>query len=304
MPEVGRPLDSVAAGTSAAGATTGPLLAWVGGEVRPAAEASVSVLDHGFTVGDGVFTTLRTHLGGRPFALDRHLARLRQSAGLVGMWIDTTDDDLRSACDDLLGAWRAAGGSDVGTGEARIRITATSGVGPLGAVRPTSPTTVVLLAGSLPAIEGPAGVVTVPWRRNEHAPTAGAKTTSYADEVVALTQARSLGADDALMGNTSGDVCETTGANVFLVVDDELLTPPLTSGCLPGVVRDLVLEAGCGEEADLPLDVLPDVTEMFLTSTVRGVQAVASLDGRPLRTTRHTTDVQAAFTELLANGVD
>ena len=96
-----------------------------------------------------------------------------------------------------------------------------------------------------------AKVVVVPWTRNERAATAGLKTTSYADNVVALAHAKARGATEALLMNTAGLLCEGTGSNVFVVLDGELVTPPLSSGCLAGVTRALVIEWTGAVERDV-----------------------------------------------------
>src|SRR5690606_28034602 len=125
--------------------------------------------------------------------------------------------------------------------------------------------------------------VTVPWPRNDRSPLAGVKTTSYAENVVALAEARKVGATEALMANTRGNLCEGTGSNVFLATGDRLLTPPLMAGCLAGVTRALVLELlPEADEDDLPLAALAEADEVLLTSTTRGVQPLRALDGRAL----------------------
>jgi branched-chain amino acid aminotransferase len=111
---------------------------------------------------------------------------------------------------------------------------------------------------------------------------AGAKTTSYAENVVALGYARERGAAEALFANTVGNLCEGTGSNVFVALDGELVTPPLTAGCLAGVTRELVLEWCGARAADVPLARLAEVSEVFLTSSTRDVQAVRAVDGRVL----------------------
>jgi branched-chain amino acid aminotransferase len=260
-------------------------LVWLDGKVLTGAEATVSVLDHGFTVGDGVFETLKV-VHGTPFALDRHLLRLRASADGLGL-AAPADDDVRAACAGVLAAWSTRAtdrGDDWPDGAcARLRITLTSGTGPAGSGRGTRrPTLVVTMAPLVPA-EPATTVVTVPWRRNEHAATVGVKTTSYADNVMALAAAQAAGATEALMANTAGNLCEGTGSNVFVVIDNQLLTPPLSSGCLAGVTRALVLESGCGVvQRDIAFDALGDASEIFLTSTTRDVQAVTAVDGRLL----------------------
>lgn len=111
------------------------------------------------------------------------------------------------------------------------------------------------------------------------------KTTSYAENVVALARAAELGATEAVFANTVGSLCEGTGSNVFYVLDGELRTPSLASGCLAGITRALVLEWYGAREVDEPVAVLERAEEVFLTSTTRDVQAVDALRwvGEPMR---------------------
>jgi branched-chain amino acid aminotransferase len=126
-------------------------------------------------------------------------------------------------------------------------------------------------------------VVSVPWRRNEHGATSGLKTTSYAENVIALAEARQHGATEAIFANTVGDLCEGTGSNVFYVLDGALKTPTLSSGPLAGITRALVLEWFGAEETDEPLaEVEEYATEVFLTSSLRDVQAVTEWGTRTL----------------------
>ena len=124
--------------------------------------------------------------------------------------------------------------------------------------------------------------VRVPWPRNERGAVAGLKTTSYAENVVALAYARERGATEAIMGNTLGNVCEGTGSNVCYVIDGEARTPTLESGCLAGVTRALVVKWSGVREVDEPLSVLDEAEEIFLVSTTRDVQPVSRLDEREL----------------------
>jgi branched-chain amino acid aminotransferase len=124
--------------------------------------------------------------------------------------------------------------------------------------------------------------VTVPWVRNERSPVAGLKTTSYAENVVALAYAKQRGASEALFANTQGQLCEGTGSNVFVVVEGRVLTPTLASGCLAGVTRALLMEWCDVVEFDLPVDVLISADEVFLTSSTRDVQPVHRVDDRVL----------------------
>ena len=122
-------------------------------------------------------------------------------------------------------------------------------------------------------------VVTVPWPRNERSALAGLKTTSYAENVLALSYARDRGGGEAIFGNTVGNLCEGTGTNVFVMVGGRLITPPLSSGCLAGVTRGLVIEWVGADEEDLPIGALAAAEEAFQTGTTRDVQPIRSVDG-------------------------
>ena len=121
-------------------------------------------------------------------------------------------------------------------------------------------------------------VVTVPWPRNERGALAGLKTTSYAENVRALAYAEERGATEAVFANLAGNLCEGTGTNVFYVVDGELRTPTLGSGCLAGVTRALVLDWCGAVEVDEPIEVVERASEVFLASTTRDVQGVSRWD--------------------------
>lgn len=258
-------------------ARPGPLV-WVDGQVLDAQHARVPALDHGLTVGDGVFETLKVS-DGAPFALRRHLARLDRSA--AGMGLPRVDHALvHQAVADLLGARHLPLG--------RLRITWTAGDGPLGSDRPVGAGRLVLAADLAAPPSAAARAVRAPWPRNERAATAGLKTTSYAENVLALAYARRHGADEALLGNTVGELCEGTGSNVLVEVDGALVTPPLSSGALAGVTRALLLQWAGQEgvrvvEGTLPLSVLDSTPTVLLTSSLRDVQPLAAVDGRVLR---------------------
>nr|WP_297422364.1 aminotransferase class IV [uncultured Actinotalea sp.] len=295
----------VAAGR--AGAGTDGLVVWADGRLLAAGERVLSPVDHGLTVGDGVFETCGV-AGGRAYALTRHLERLRVSARGLGL-PDPDEDLLRGAVAEVLAHAPAAG---------RLRITVTAGLGPLGSGRtPGEPQTVVVVAGPGGAVPPvPARVVRVPWVRNERSAVAGLKTTSYAENVVALARATTQGADEALLANTVGDLCEGTGSNVFVEVGGELLTPALSSGCLAGITRALVLEwsADAGlpvreaKPGELPWSVLQDVvgrgTGLALTGSVRTAVPVVALDGTPLEVSPLTQRVVDLYAERAADDLD
>lgn len=269
---------------------------WLDGGLRDAHSARVSVLDHGLTVGDGVFETVKT-LEGEAFALTRHLDRLAASARGLGL-PEPDLDEVRRACAAVTAANPAARG--------RLRITYTGGVSPLGSDRGEAGPTLVVALGEATKRPDATSAITVPWTRNERGALAGLKTTSYAENVVALARASQQAATEALFGNTHGRLCEGTGTNVFVVLDGELHTPALGSGCLAGITRALVTEWSGARESDLPMDVLDRADEIFLTSSLRDVQAVSRLDGRTLAGAPGpvTTKAMRVFEERSAADMD
>lgn len=296
--DVATPIDTAAADAAVASAATPAdpeQLIWLDGKVVAGSDAVLSASDHGLTVGDGVFETLKV-VNGQPFALTRHLRRLASSA--AGLGLPAPDDaQIRAAAAQLLGARVLP--------LARLRITWTSGPGPLGSHRGHGTPTLLLV--SEPGTPWPAttSVATVPWTRNPDSAVAGIKTTSYAENVVALASANARGASEALFANTRGELCEGTGSNVFVVLGGQVLTPPLSSGCLAGITREFVIE-WCGAiEASLPLGVLQSADEVFLTSSTRDVHPVHQVDQRELVAPGPlTAQVAARYAERAVELVD
>lgn len=246
---------------------------WFNGELLDdPAKAVVRVDDHGLTVGDGVFESLKV-VDGRPFALTRHLDRLAASAAGLGLTAPDADEVRRAVAEVLDGADLALG---------RLRITCTAGPAPLGSGRGGGPATLVVVADGLAPADATTAVVRVPWVRNERGAVTGLKTTSYAENVVALARARESGATEAIFANTVGGLCEGTGSNVGYVLGGEVRTPSLASGCLAGVTRALLLEWCDVVEVDEPIGVLDEAEEVFLVSTTRDVQGVHRVDDRVL----------------------
>nr|WP_286217664.1 aminotransferase class IV [Paraoerskovia sediminicola] len=256
------------------------LTLWVDGTFVDADQPSISAVDHGMTVGDGVFETAAVD-GGQAFALSRHLRRLARSA--TGLGLEVPDEaEVRDAVRQVL--------ERAGETAGRVRITLTAGQGPLGSGRTPGAQTLVVAAS--PASVAPTSrSVRAPWVRNERSAVAGLKTTSYAENVVALAFAAARGGDEAILANTVGELCEGTGSNVFVERGGELLTPPLSSGCLAGISRELMIEWGRqeglpvreAEPGELRYGVLDEVLEgrahLGLTSSIRDLQPVTELDG-------------------------
>lgn len=251
-----------------------PVTVWINGTLVPDDEARISIFDHGLVVGDGVFETVKV-ANGVPFALSRHLARLARSAAGLGL----AEPDLDHIRAGALAVVEASGRPQL----ARMRITVTGGIAPLGSERGGSPLTSIVALGEMKAATPTCDVTTVPWPRNERGALSGLKTTSYGENVRALAYAAERGGSEAVFANTAGNLCEGTGTNVFMVVGGRLLTPPLSAGCLAGVTRALVIEWSGAAEEDVPLSALAGAEEAFLSGTTRDVQPIRSVDGQALR---------------------
>jgi branched-chain amino acid aminotransferase len=213
----------------------------------------------------GAFETLWVS-DGTPFAWQRHIDRLRFSAAELGIAVPETR--LREAVDAVLAANELR--------EARVRITVTDEPGLYVVATPVEP--------AAPIVD----VVIAPWSHNQFGALVGLKTISYAANVRGLVYALEQHADEAVFANARGDLCEATTANIFVVQYGVVRTPPLSAGCLPGVTRALLLEIAHdlqipAEETDIPIDALATADEAFLSGSVRGVQAIAHVDGEPLR---------------------
>lgn len=275
--------------------TSLPPFVWINGEITPTELARLSPFDHGLLVGDGAFETLITYRG-HPFAMHRHWLRLEASCGVLD--IPVPDEAiLRVALLEVMLANQLT--------DARVRITVTSGNGPLGSDRGAADTTVLIAAVPLKPWAKTEMLITVPWARNERSAIAGVKSTSYAENVVALAYAKKRGGGEALFLNTLGELCEGTGSNVFLVSQGQVVTPPLSSGCLAGVTRGLVIELCRKEgipssEAPLVLADLVAADEVFITSSTREVHAVVGVDDQTFKQGPITERLASAFKLLTA----
>lgn len=254
-----------------------PTHIWLNGRVIPLADVRISPIDHGFLVGDGVFETLVAR-NGKPFTPTRHWRRLVASCNAMN--IAPPDFDTFSTA---IHATMAANSLH----DARVRITLSSGDGPLGSDRGDAPPTMTVVTSVLKPWPPTETVITAPWTRNERSALAGIKSTSYAENVRALALAHAQGAGEALFANTRDELCEGTGTNIFIVANGRVQTPPLSSGCLAGITRALTLEACAAagiavEEVVLPISILQRCDEAFLTSSTRDVHPLAKIGQRTM----------------------
>lgn len=270
---------------------------WVDGRLVSPLDHALRADDHAL-VGDGAFEAIKL-VDGRPFALTRHLNRLGRSLAPLGIDLDL--DAAHTAVKALMATPNAQ------VSPSWLRITVTGGSAPMGTggigARPT-----IIAAVAPMAPWGPtSNVVIAPWKRNEFGPTAGLKTISYADNVIAYRYAHAEGADEAIFANTQGQLCEGTGSNIMVAVDDVLTTPTLAAGCLAGVTRELLLEwIPELEERDIPIGDLGAASEAFLTSTSRDVHPIATVDSNPLTNAPGplTKHAMAIWNECAARDID
>ena len=258
---------------TANGASNDELSIWIDGVTyTDPADARVSAIDHGIVVGDGVFEALKVTPAG-PFAVRRHLERLSRSAAALGL-PEPDHAFLRAGIDATLAGrtWD----------EGKIRITYTGGAGPLGSGPASGPPLSIVAAEPRDVYEPVTAIVTAPWTRNTSGAMTGVKTTSYGENVRGLAFADERDATEAIFVNTDGHVCEGTGSNIFFVFGDQITTPPLSAGPLAGITRELLLEWLDVEETTLSYEQALRADEVFITSSLRDVQAVNNWDGHDL----------------------
>ncbi len=246
-------------------------------------EARVSVYDHGFLYGDGIFETLRVY-GGRIFRLEAHLARLRASARKIALPLPWDDNGLGETLRECLKVNRCE--------EAVLRLTVSRGPGPPGldpALCPT-PTLVVLtrpfngypetmyragVSAALVSVRKPAADVLDP----------GIKSANYLNNILARIEAKQAGADEAILLNGDGFLAEGSVSNLFFVKDQTLFTPSPAAGILNGITRQVVLEIARAEGIPVEEDLLRPAAlrsadEAFLTNTTYEVMPVRRVDER------------------------
>ena len=245
---------------------------WINGEYVDSNNVSFSATDPGLTIGLGVFDSLCGYAG-KPFDYPKHYTRLAAGASRLGLEVPDCDVMLLA----ISGVIERNGFQST---KCRLRVTLLAG---------DKQQKSMVSVAKVPVRGEFSRVQLSPYRVNELSPLAGIKSTSYAMNMIALREASQQGADEALFLNSKGELCEGATSNVFLVSEGVVFTPTLKSGCLPGVARDTVLEL-CSElgietsVGDLSLTGLKNADEVFLTSSLREVQAVERIDGCEVKT--------------------
>ncbi len=244
------------------------------------AEEGIGPADRGLTLGDGLFETLLAEAGTLS-DLGPHLARMAQGCAALGLPApDPAEAERRMQ--------RALQDARLLDARAAVRLTLTAGRGGRGLDRPaTLAPTLFASAAPAPAPVGPAMVVVAQVRRNDLSPASRLKTLSYLDNVLARREALAVGADEAMMLNTRGEVTCAAAANIFWLAEGVLYTPALECGALAGVARARVLRAAVGlgvvaREIRAGLEAVREAEAVFLTNSLIGVRCVARLDGRDI----------------------
>jgi len=259
----------------------------VNGRISSERDAVISVFDHGFLYGEGIYETLRTY-NGRPFLYDRHMRRLRNSAAMMALDIPFTDDQFAVQIRDT------TAGTRLDDAEAYIRVLVTRGVGELTYDIKATPTPSVviivkpLVEPSRETYEQGVRVALVDVVRNHPASVNPMiKSNNLLNQALAGQEAIRRGAFEGVMRNYRGDLTECTTANLFVVKDGVALTPPLESGLLPGITREFLFEVGRDVGVPVREQVLRDddllsADEAFLTSTTREAVPIVRVDDRTI----------------------
>ena len=281
-----------------------PDLMYVNGQITQPPQARISVLDRGFLYGDALFETMRAY-GGKVFLLDRHLARLAASAQFLGFDLGRIPEPLEAAVLRTLAESQLA--------DAYVRLTVSRGTSRGLIPAPgDSPNVIIEVRPFAPyparLYEHGAELIISRYRRDESSPLSNQKTTNYLLAILAKQEAVAARADDALLLNSAGNVAEATVANIFMVENGSVTTPPTAAGILPGITRTVVIDLchGLGlpcAERDITPTQLLSADEVLLTNTLMEILPIRRIgdsrvtDGAPGHVTRLLSE---EFSRLVA----
>ena len=274
---------------------------YLNGAFMPAEQARIDPFDRGFSLGDGLFETLRAY-DGRPFRLADHLARMAAAATALEIPLPVDMPAVAAAVTELLGA------NGHGQGDASIRITLSRGTGPRGLAPPEDPQPTLLIAtAGYARLPDTCTALTVDIHRNEGSPLSRMKSLGALDNVLAAGLAAKRGAEEAILANNAGCIACGARANLFALIDGRLVTPPISDGVLPGIARRVVLEIAAVkrlsfEEASLRPADLTRAEEILLTNSLFEVRSVARLDGRALGSRTLGDKLRAEYREMTRLG--
>ena len=261
----------------------------VNGKISDGASAVISVFDHGFLYGEGVYETIRTY-NGEPFLFDRHMQRLRASAAMIKLDVPHSDQEyVKRSLDTMTAAGlgkKGAGGFD----EAYIRILHTRGIGDLSYDPAATPTpSVVIIVKPLPVTpeehwrEGVKVCMVDVIRNHPQSVNPLIKSNNLLNNALCMQQALRKGGVEGVFRNYRGELSECSQSNLFIVKDGVVRTPPLDAGLLAGITRGFIFELGATtsitvREAPLKDDDLLDADEAFFTSTTKELMPIVQVD--------------------------
>ena len=276
------------------------MIIFINGNFIEEEEATISVFDRGFLYGDGVFETLRIY-NGKPFLFDRHIGRL--SHGLGSLFIG----DKYSFSEYLEHTRELIERNNVTEGV--LRIQATRGPGKRGySTTGNYDPTVLISLHVAPNVDLnnvlPVKLATSTQILSDHDPFSTLKTTNKLANIVALREAEKVGMDDALLTNHTGNITEASGSNVFWTKDNTLFTPPVSSGCLSGITRGMILELAIAlklptSQQDITPTELGNAESVFLTNSVREIQPVIQIDDKLVALSPLAARLHAAYREAV-----
>jgi branched-chain amino acid aminotransferase len=256
---------------------------WLNGAQVDSALARIDPSDRGYLLGDGVFETIAVR-SGVPHYLPAHLDRLRDDCAVLRLAFPAFD--FAAIIRDVMNANHLT--------DAVLRITISRGAGARG-ILPTKNTieTVLVTASPMPPAPPPARcIIATVTRRNEFSPLSRVKSVNYLDSILARQEALDRGGDEAILLNTVGRVAEATTSNIFIVRDGKVMTPPVSDGALPGIMRAEVLRMTKGVEHSLLLNDILGADEVFLTNSL-GIRRVVEIEEQP------SDKFSATFEQLL-----
>ncbi|MDI6689537.1 MAG: branched-chain-amino-acid transaminase [Actinomycetota bacterium] len=279
-------------------------IVYLNGRLVPKREAKISIFDHGFLYGDGLFETMRSY-NGRVFRLTEHIKRLFKSAKFLRLKLGVTEEEIETAVQETIKA------NDLL--DAYVRLTISRGEGETGPDPSTCPkSTVVIIARPFRSYphelyEKGARAIIANTRQDDLSPLARVKSMNFLNNILALMEAKAAGVDQAILLNTKGFVAEGAVGNIFIFRDNTLITPPKDAGILPGITRRLVLKLAKGLQipirvGNFPPDALMQAQECFLTNSLMEILPIVQVADHPIGTGRPgpvTQQLILAYRELV-----
>jgi len=260
-------------------------LCWIDGEIMPASEAKISVFDHGFLYGDGIFEGIRFY-NNQPFRLDRHLKRLKQSAIALQIELPLSLPEISKAMNEVIMAFAQKQGY--------CRLIITRGIGELG-INPQTchKPSILMILSELKIVNeaqrtcGIKVIIASTRRTMPDRVDPRIKSLNYLNAIMARMEANYAGVEEAILLNDRGCVAEGTADNIFIVKDDVLLTPPVTEGALDGITRQAIIELAIKHQIKFKESILTPydlytADECFLTGTAAKLIPVREIDGRKI----------------------